>query len=606
MPGPTQPWDQSEDPHESTVDLPRPVIAHPAPAIGSAPPPARRASAPAESTGLARAGSTPRGSLAELRSRLARLPDGHPSSPYDDAGQVRPLPIRLKLLELGLPAPEREPASNVLPSTATAGAEPVIGEFPEPDAPERDVALPQVPAEPHSSVADSSVADSSVADGAEPHSAEPDDSRADSAEPAGAEPEGAEPEGAEPEGAEPEGAEPHREAVDDATPAGATSADDALTGRNVEEVGLTPIDAASDSPPSRAPGISPNRAADDGRTPFPALSGDGRRPRRPEWGDPYASYGNGNGPSDLPAEVNLGPWQPGPPRRGSGLEGLSSAGGNGHGRTNGHVSSQRERGSQPRSDRLDPSLRDAARQDTVQQPAIQPGARRPDSGSRPDNASRHDSGPRHEPDSGLSRGAHAHASRLDAPGRAASDLHALVERMLTSCRAAEGRTALGSYGSSGLTPAIRRVSAHLPFGGLAPGSEADSLKSPDRLAAKLARLIARNPGRTVAELAATISDVRPLRIRFRGRRLRRRHLAGASQAQGAGLRPGDQAQPLGEPRVQGHHSRSGATRLISSPSRCSSTRRRAGRWCSGPTTRTCRSRTRPRRPPSAPGCGPGR
>ena len=160
MPGPTQPWDQSEDPHESTVDLPRPVIAHPAPAIGSAPPPARRASAPAESTGLARAGSTPRGSLAELRSRLARLPDGHPSSPYDDAGQVRPLPIRLKLLELGLPAPEREPASNVLPSTATAGAEPVIGEFPEPDAPERDVALPQVPAEPHSSVADSSVADS--------------------------------------------------------------------------------------------------------------------------------------------------------------------------------------------------------------------------------------------------------------------------------------------------------------------------------------------------------------------------------------------------------------------------------------------------------------
>ena len=67
----------------------------------------------------------------------------------------------------------------------------------------------------------------------------------------------------------------------------------------------------------------------------------------------------------LPAEVNLGPWQPGPPRRGSGLEGLSSADGNGHGRTNGHVSNQHQRTSQPRPDRLDASLRDAARQDTV-------------------------------------------------------------------------------------------------------------------------------------------------------------------------------------------------------------------------------------------------
>lgn len=49
-----------------------------------------------------------RGSLADLRSRLSRLPDGHPSSPFDDAGRTRPLPTRLKQLELGLPAPERE------------------------------------------------------------------------------------------------------------------------------------------------------------------------------------------------------------------------------------------------------------------------------------------------------------------------------------------------------------------------------------------------------------------------------------------------------------------------------------------------------------------
>ncbi len=64
----------------------------------------------------------------------------------------------------------------------------------------------------------------------------------------------------------------------------------------------------------------------------------------------------------------------------------------------------------------------------------------------------------------------------------------------------------GSYGSSGLTPVIHRLAAQLPAGGLAPGSEADSLKPADRFAAKLAKLIARNPGRQPGELAASISD----------------------------------------------------------------------------------------------------
>jgi hypothetical protein len=557
MPGPTQPWDQSEDPRESTVDLPRlaPQSASPHPAVvaqpataSSAPPAATQASAPAESTGFARAGRSPKGSLAELRSRLARLPAGHPSSPYDDAGQVRPMPTGLKQLELGLPAPEREPASSVLPDTRNGSAEPAIRGLPEPEPVGLDVSRPQLPepAEPVSAKADS----------AEPELAEPELAEPELAEPELAEPELAEPElakldvaelevaeldvaqpdlgeliSAEPEGAEPEGAEPDGEAVDDA-----------------------------------APGFSSDGAADDGPTPFPVFSGDGHRPARPEWGNPYASYGNGNGhaPSDSSADINLGPWQPGPPRRVSGLEGLSSAGGNGHGPANGHVSGP-QRASQPRPDRLDAGQRDAARQDTLQHRTIQPGARRPDSGSRQDGGPRHEpdsgrrydsgpssdsqarrdsrpdrdgqprrgsqpgyestssyergpsydsrprhgNGPRSEPDSARSRGeqAQAQTSRPNAVGHAAADLRALVERTLASCRTAEGRTALGSYGSSGLTPAIRRVSANLPFGGLAPGSEADSLKSPDRLAAKFARLIARNPGRTAAELAAAISDV---------------------------------------------------------------------------------------------------
>lgn len=64
----------------------------------------------------------------------------------------------------------------------------------------------------------------------------------------------------------------------------------------------------------------------------------------------------------------------------------------------------------------------------------------------------------------------------------------------------------GTYGNSGLTPAMRRLAAQLPAGGLAPGSEDDSLKPPDRFAAKLSRLIARNPTRSPADLAETISD----------------------------------------------------------------------------------------------------
>lgn len=63
-----------------------------------------------------------------------------------------------------------------------------------------------------------------------------------------------------------------------------------------------------------------------------------------------------------------------------------------------------------------------------------------------------------------------------------------------------------TYGSSGLSPAMRRLAAQLPVGGLAPGSEADSLKPSDRFTAKLSRLIARNPTRSPADLAETISD----------------------------------------------------------------------------------------------------
>ena len=64
----------------------------------------------------------------------------------------------------------------------------------------------------------------------------------------------------------------------------------------------------------------------------------------------------------------------------------------------------------------------------------------------------------------------------------------------------------GSYGSSGLTPVIQRIASQLPAGGLAPGSEADTVKPASRFAAKLGRLAARNPGVPLPELAAAITD----------------------------------------------------------------------------------------------------
>jgi hypothetical protein len=79
--------------------------------------------------------------------------------------------------------------------------------------------------------------------------------------------------------------------------------------------------------------------------------------------------------------------------------------------------------------------------------------------------------------------------------------------MLADALAAEGQTPFGSYGASGLTPLIRRIADQLSRGGLAPGSEATTLKSGERLSAKMARLIARHPDRTAGELAASICDV---------------------------------------------------------------------------------------------------
>jgi hypothetical protein len=82
----------------------------------------------------------------------------------------------------------------------------------------------------------------------------------------------------------------------------------------------------------------------------------------------------------------------------------------------------------------------------------------------------------------------------------------IADQALEKYRAADGRNMFGGYGESGLTPAMRRVEAYLPHGRLAPDSEENSLKSPERYKEKLARLIERNPGIPPAELADEIYD----------------------------------------------------------------------------------------------------
>jgi hypothetical protein len=126
--------------------------------------------------------------------------------------------------------------------------------------------------------------------------------------------------------------------------------------------------------------------------------------------------------------------------------------------------------------------------------SAQPGRPKPALRLGGDDASRPDTARRPGPAGGADR------DQLPA------ELRDLVTRTLAACRAAEGRNALGGYGTSGLTPAIQRIAAQLPPGGLAPGSVANTVKPADRFAAKLARLAARQPGRPPAEVAAGIGD----------------------------------------------------------------------------------------------------
>jgi len=367
------------------------------------------------------AGRAPAGSLADLRSRLARLPDGHPSSPYEDDGYAKPPPTRIKQLELGLPAPGRDIAPGNAPEVEPAARQ--LDVTPDPTEPDvRDAAhRVREQAAPVTGKTDAGKTEAGKADAGKADAGKADAGKAD---------------------------------------AGKTEAGKARARET--ELGDTQRRAAA-APAAEAPDI---RAADEAAAAAEPKSGarPGSSSGPPGWSDPYAEAGGGrvSDAPNPPADLALGPWRNTPIPRASGLGGLSRRGGNGHGPSNGPASPSPRSESRLYLDRPDPARGDAGRGDAAQH------------------------------------------HRAFEPSIA--DLEELVDRTLAISRTAEGRNIVDGYGSSGLTPAMQRLAAHLPFGGLAPGSDVNSLKSRERFTAKLARLIARNPGRTAEELAATIGD----------------------------------------------------------------------------------------------------
>ncbi|MGO9083308.1 MAG: hypothetical protein ACLQDY_30505 [Streptosporangiaceae bacterium] len=83
----------------------------------------------------------------------------------------------------------------------------------------------------------------------------------------------------------------------------------------------------------------------------------------------------------------------------------------------------------------------------------------------------------------------------------------IAEQVYAQYQAAEGRNALGSYGRSGLTPAMRRIESQLEYGQLASDTERFALRDSNLFRHQFARLLARHPDQPPAELAYRIPDV---------------------------------------------------------------------------------------------------
>ena len=82
----------------------------------------------------------------------------------------------------------------------------------------------------------------------------------------------------------------------------------------------------------------------------------------------------------------------------------------------------------------------------------------------------------------------------------------IADEALNRIRTAEGRNVFGSYGHSGLTPAMRRLEAQLERGQLLPDTESSALKPADLFKQRLADLIQRHPDKPADELSYEVHD----------------------------------------------------------------------------------------------------
>ena len=89
----------------------------------------------------------------------------------------------------------------------------------------------------------------------------------------------------------------------------------------------------------------------------------------------------------------------------------------------------------------------------------------------------------HEPIADSAAAAPAEAKRAEA---LTPEQVRIAVRAHGRCRLAEGRSVFGTYGESGLTPAMRRIEEELDHGKLVPDTEKYALKSLDRFQEKLA------------------------------------------------------------------------------------------------------------------------
>jgi hypothetical protein len=188
-----------------------------------------------------------RGSIADLRERLRRLPHGHPSSPYHDDGTPKPPDARLENLELPLPGEARE--SNGAVRRDTSASRVVTLQAGDSAAPAEADAGPVTL--PGSDVQDSQPAapapDPAQPD-REPEGSKPADQEPADQEPAGRKPEPAdtEPAATEPADTEPADTEPAKR---EAEPADQDSALDPIWNpRPVRETTPGPPDPVQDQP----------------------------------------------------------------------------------------------------------------------------------------------------------------------------------------------------------------------------------------------------------------------------------------------------------------------------------------------------------------------